>query len=70
MDTTVVPFRYRPFTLVAAVIFGLFALLHVVRMAMDWDVTLNSAHVPWWVSLAAAVVGVAMAWMLWRESRR
>src|SRR5207344_1265562 len=41
----------RTFCTLAAAIFALIALLHLVRIVMGWSVTLNGVDVPLWPSL-------------------
>ena len=60
----------RPFTLLAAVIFAAMALVHVYRIATDFQIIVGSHSLPTSVSwLAIAVTGV-LAVMLYRESQR
>lgn len=62
--------RSRPFTTVAAIIFGLMALLHLYRMFTHFQVTFGSHTIPQWVSYIAIVVAGLLSWGLFRESRR
>jgi protein-S-isoprenylcysteine O-methyltransferase Ste14 len=61
--------RSKPFTWVAAAIFALLALAHVVRVVTHFQVILGSHSIPEWVSYVAIVVGALLSWMLWREAR-
>ncbi len=47
----------RTFSLVTAVLFFLIALLHAVRLLRGWQVTIEGAVVPIWISW----VGLAIA---------
>jgi hypothetical protein len=59
----------RPFTLIAALIFALMALLHVYRLFTHFQVILGSHTIPmWWSYVGVAVPGL-LALMLYRESR-
>ena len=60
----------KPFTLIAAAIFGLMALLHAYRIATHFQVIFGSHTVPQGVSWIALVVTGALSWMLFRESAR
>lgn len=60
----------KPFTLIAAIIFGLMVLLHVYRIATHFQVIFGSHTVPQGVSWIALVVTGGMSWMLFRESSR
>jgi uncharacterized integral membrane protein len=60
----------RPFTLLAAAIFAAMALVHLYRIATDFQIIVGSHTLPLSVSyLALAVTGI-LAVMLYRESQR
>jgi len=60
----------KPFTLAAAIIFAVMAVLHVYRLMTHFHVVLGSHEIPLSVSYAAIVVAGVLAWGLFRESRR
>lgn len=60
----------RPFTLIAAVIFALIALVHVYRLLTHLRVVIGRHHIPESASIAAIVVAGALAIGLFREARR
>jgi hypothetical protein len=60
----------RPFTLIAAVLFALAALLHLYRLFTHFQVILGSHTISQAVSIVAIVIAAIMAWGLYRESRR
>ena len=60
----------RPFTTIAAIIFGLMALLHIYRLFTHFQVVLGSHVIPETASYAAIVVAAALSYGLFRESRR
>jgi hypothetical protein len=60
----------KPFTTIAVGVLSLIALLQLVRTIMRWEVVLNGAVLPVWVSGVAFVVAGALALLVWRESRR
>lgn len=60
----------RPFTMIAAVIFALMALVHLYRLATDFQIILGSHTIPMTVSYAAIVITGALAIGLFREARR
>lgn len=60
----------KPFTRIAAIIFAIIALLHLYRLFTHYQVILGSHTIPMWLSYVAIVVGVVLAWGLWRESKR
>ena len=60
----------RPFTMIAAVIFALMALIHLYRLFTNFQVVLGSHMIPMTVSYAAIVITGALAIGLFREARR
>ena len=60
----------RPFTMIAATIFALMALVHVCRLAVGFDVSVGGTHLPQSISWIALVVTGLLAAMLFREARR
>ena len=60
----------KPFTSIAVIVFLLIALLQLLRFVLGWEVTLNGATVPVWLSSVAFVVVGALAVMVWGENRR
>ncbi|TAL09131.1 MAG: hypothetical protein EPO02_11025 [Nitrospirae bacterium] len=59
----------KPFTAIAVGVFGIVALLHILRLAFGWEVTFQGGAVPMWVSGLGVVIAGGLAIMLWRESR-
>ena len=59
----------KPFTMAAAVLLGMIALAHLYRVVRPFEVTVNGAIVPQWVSIIALVVTGGISLMLWREAR-
>jgi hypothetical protein len=60
----------RPFTLLAAAIFAAMALVHLYRIATDFQIIVGSHTLPLSVSYLAIVVTGVLAVMLYRESQR
>jgi len=60
----------KPFTYIAALIFALIALVHLLRLIFGWVVTIVGADVPMWGSVVALVFSGVLAAGLWWESRR
>jgi hypothetical protein len=60
----------KPFTTIAVVLFALIAVLQLIRFLLGWEVTVNGALIPVWVSGIAFVIAAALAVMLWREANR
>ena len=59
----------RPFTLIAAIIFGIMALAHLYRLVTHFQIVLGSHPIPEWISIIAMLVTGLLAVMLYRESR-
>ena len=60
----------KPFTVIAALLFVLIAVLQLLRFFMEWEVTVHGYLVPVWASAIAGVVAAGLAVMLGREARR
>ena len=60
----------QPFTRVAVVVLWLIALLQLVRFIAGWQITLNGAAVPLWLSALVATLAAGLAIMVWRERPR
>ena len=60
----------KPFTSVAAIIFAVIALVHLLRLIYGWAVTIVGADVPTWASYVGLVVAGVLAAGLWWESRK
>ena len=60
----------RPFTLIAALIFALMALVHAYRLLTHFQVVIGRHHIPETASIAAIFVSGALAIGLFRETRR
>jgi hypothetical protein len=51
----------KTFFIVAGIIFGLVALVHLARIYMDWPVVIGDWSVPIWVSWIGLVVAGGLA---------
>ena len=60
----------RPFTRIAVVVLWLIALLQLLRFIAGWQITLNGAPVPLWLSALVAALAASLAVMVWRERPR
>lgn len=60
----------KPFTTLAAALFGLIALAHLYRLIKGFEVVVGGTMIPQWLSIVGLVIGAGMAVMLWREARR
>jgi hypothetical protein len=61
--------RSTPFTWIAAAIFALMALVHIIRLFTNFQIIVGTHSIPMWVSVVAAVVTAGLSWMLCREAR-
>jgi hypothetical protein len=59
----------KNYSRLAAVIFAVIAVLQLVRVLLAWDIMLNGAPIPLFVSGMAAFVAAIMAWLGFRASR-
>ena len=60
----------RPFTLIAAVLFALMAVVHVYRLATDFQIIVGTHSMPISASWVAVAFLGLMSFMLFKESRR
>jgi hypothetical protein len=60
----------KPFTTTAIAVFLLIALMHILRLVLGWEVTVNTVIIPMWVSVLGLVIAAGLAWLLWVENRR
>jgi len=52
----------KTFSTVTGVLFSLITLLHICRLALSWQVAVDSAVIPMWVSWIAIPVGGFLAY--------
>ena len=60
----------KPFTFVAAIIFGLMALAHILRLFLNFQLVVGNHELPMWGSIAAIIITGLLSWGLFREARR
>jgi hypothetical protein len=60
----------KPFTTLAAALFGLIALAHLYRLVKGFEIAVGGTAIPQWLSVVGLVIGAGMSVMLWREARR
>lgn len=54
---------------VTATIFGVIALLHVLRLVFGWNANIAGWEVPLGVSIAAAIVGGLLSWSAFKLAK-
>jgi hypothetical protein len=59
----------RTFSLISAVLFFLIALLHAVRLLRGWQVTIEGAVVPIWLSWIGLAIAAYLAYEGFRLAR-
>jgi hypothetical protein len=59
----------RTFSLVTAMLFLLIALLHAIRLVRGWQITIEGAVVPLWVSWIGLAITGYLAWQGFRLAR-
>jgi hypothetical protein len=62
--------RQKTFSLVVGLIFLLIAVMHVLRLALKWEVVLNGWSVPMWVSGVAIAITAYLAFESLKLCRR
>lgn len=60
----------KPFTVIAAILFLLASLIHAYRLITRFRVVAGTHALPMWASIVVIVVGLILAWGLFREARR
>ena len=60
----------KPFSLVAAAVLALVALLQLLRVIQGWSVVVGGLAIPLWASAVACLIAAVLAAMVWREARR
>lgn len=58
----------KPFTTIAVAVFGLIALLHLLRLFVGWELVVTGFVVPVWWSALGLVIAGGLALMVWREA--
>jgi len=58
------------FTKIASVIFGIIALLHLLRLIYHIGITAGSFQVPFWISIVGFIVTTILCVGLWKEANR
>jgi len=53
---------------VASVLFGLFALGHLVRLVKQAQVMVGTHQIPMWISVVALIIAAVLSIWMWRLS--
>lgn len=54
----------------AAVVFGLIALVHLVRAVLQWPASIGAFNVPVWLSYVTVVVAGYLAWQMYSVGKK
>jgi hypothetical protein len=60
----------KTFCTLAAAIFAVIALLQLIRIVMEWSISLNGIDVPFWASWIAVMVAGALSFVGFRATMR
>jgi uncharacterized membrane protein len=60
---------HKPSTIVTVILLILIAIAHVLRLVFHTTVMVSATAVPAWVSVAAIIIPLALAYWLWLENR-
>ena len=56
--------------MLAAVIFGVIALLHLIRAVLGLEAMIASYEIPAWISYFAVIVAGYLAWLMYNASKK
>lgn len=59
-----------PFTRIAAVLFGLGALVHLLRLIVKFQIFIGGVEIPLWANIIGFLIASTFAFMLWKESEK
>jgi hypothetical protein len=57
-------------TAVAAIFLVIVSLVHLLRVILQWKVTINTAEIPIWMSIVACIATAALAIWIWTENKK
>ena len=60
----------RTFAFTAGLIFGLIALVHLVRICFGWSIVIESWSIPIWISWIGFIIASGLAYFGLRTVRR
>ena len=59
----------KTYSLTVAVIFGIIAVLHALRILLGWDAAIGGWAVPMWLSWLALIIAGYLSYMGYKLSR-
>ncbi len=60
----------KPFTKTASVLFGIGALIHVVRLFYPFRVSIGGNEIPIMGSVGVIIIAATLCYKLWKESNQ
>ncbi|MDD5758852.1 MAG: hypothetical protein PHI06_07190 [Desulfobulbaceae bacterium] len=60
----------KPVTVIVNIFLGVIALMHLVRLIFQIEVTWAGSVVPLWISFFGCLFTAGLTVMLWRENRK
>src|SRR5437764_4484532 len=62
--------QQKTYNIVTAVLFLVVALLHLLRIILDWPAQIGGLSIPLWASWLALIVAAALAYLGFRQNAR
>lgn len=61
-ENSELPMTEKTFLMISAAIFGVVAVVHLVRILMDWSVVVDGWTIPMWVSWVGLIVSGGLSY--------
>ena len=59
----------KPYTKIAAVVFAIVALLHLLRAILNLELSVDNVEIPIWVSVLGFIIPTILSYGLIKESK-
>lgn len=56
----------RTYNQISGILFGLIAVLHLVRLIQGWPAVIGAWTMPLWLSAIAVIIAGFLAWSAWK----
>jgi len=60
----------KPAKTITVIFLLLVSIIHLIRLILQWKVTVNAAEIPLWMSAVACIFTAVLAIWLWRENKK
>lgn len=60
----------KPSAVVVTIFLLLVSIVHLLRLILQWKVTVNTSEIPMWASFVACIVTALLAGWLYRENKK